>query len=250
MSFADSIASDGLTLAAHLARPAHAGSGAALVLCHGFPAGPGGAATSAQTYPQLADRLAADTGWSVLVFTFRGAGGSEGNFSLAGWRDDVVAAVDMLAGDAAVRGIWLAGSSTGGALAVCAAAVDPRVRGVATLAAPAAFDDWATDAAGFLSRCREIGVVRDAAFPADLDAWARELRDVRPVDAVAELGDRSLLVMHGAEDDVVSLADARALADASHGAAELRVIAGAGHRLRHDPRAVALLTGWMERQAV
>ncbi len=61
---------------------------------------------------------------------------------------------------------------------------------------------------------------------------------------------RPLLVMHGADDDVVSLNDARALADASHGLAELRIIAGAGHRLRHDPRAVALLTGWMERQSI
>jgi hypothetical protein len=41
--------------------------------------------------------------------------------------------------------------------------------------------------------------------------------------------------------------DARALADC-HGSAELRIIQGAGHRLRHDPRAVAVLLGWMERQ--
>jgi putative redox protein len=41
--------------------------------------------------------------------------------------------------------------------------------------------------------------------------------------------------------------DARALADC-HGSAELRIIQGAGHRLRHDPRAVAVLLGWLERQ--
>jgi alpha/beta superfamily hydrolase len=250
VTFAETVDSHGLSLAAHLARPSQGGSGAALVLCHGFPAGPGGAATSAQTYPELADRLAAETGWTVLVFTFRGAGGSQGNFSLGGWRDDIVAAVDKLAGDSTVRGVWLAGSSTGGALALCAAAVDARVRGVATLAAPAAFDDWAANAHEFLATCRDIGVVRDPAYPPNLDVWARELREIRPLDVIGDLVDRSLLIMHGADDDVVSLADARALADASHGTAELRVINGAGHRLRHDPRAVALLTGWMERQPV
>ena len=41
--------------------------------------------------------------------------------------------------------------------------------------------------------------------------------------------------------------DARLLAEA-HGSAELRMIAGAGHRLRHDPRAVAVLLGWLDRQ--
>ena len=41
-----------------------------------------------------------------------------------------------------------------------------------------------------------------------------------------------------------------ALVDAADGRADLRVIVGAGHRLRHDPRAVAALIGWMERQEV
>jgi putative redox protein len=46
---------------------------------------------------------------------------------------------------------------------------------------------------------------------------------------------------------VVPVFDARVLADA-HGAADLRIIEGAGHRLRHDPRAVATLLGWLDRQ--
>jgi putative redox protein len=45
------------------------------------------------------------------------------------------------------------------------------------------------------------------------------------------------------------LQDARVLADAAVDAVELRVLGEAGHRLRHDPRAVALVIGWMERQA-
>jgi acetyl esterase/lipase len=31
-------------------------------------------------------------------------------------------------------------------------------------------------------------------------------------------------------------------------AAELRIVSGAGHRLRHDPRAVAILLGWLDRE--
>jgi putative redox protein len=56
-----------------------------------------------------------------------------------------------------------------------------------------------------------------------------------------------MLVMHGDDDDTVPVAEARLLAEA-HGSAELRIIAGAGHRLRHDPRAVALFLGWLDRQ--
>ena len=58
-----------------------------------------------------------------------------------------------------------------------------------------------------------------------------------------------MLLIHGADDDVVPLDDARVLADAAGDEVELRVLSEAGHRLRHDPRAIALILGWMERQA-
>jgi putative redox protein len=53
--------------------------------------------------------------------------------------------------------------------------------------------------------------------------------------------------MHGQDDDIVPTADSRVLAQA-HGAAELQIVSGAGHRLRHDPRAMAVLLGWLDRQ--
>ena len=56
-----------------------------------------------------------------------------------------------------------------------------------------------------------------------------------------------LLVVHGSEDHLVPHFDARALADAQR-SAELRIISGGGHVLRHDPRAVAVLLGWLGRQ--
>jgi putative redox protein len=242
--------SGGLRLTCHLARPVGTARGQVpgLVLCHGFPGGPQGAAGAGQSYGQLADRLASDAGWVVFTFCFRGAGGSEGNFSLGGWLADLHAAIAHLRGIEDVGGVWLAGSSTGGALALCAAAADPQVRGVATLAAPASFDDWAADPRGFLEHCRRLGVVRDPAFPPDPTAWAREIREVRPLIAAPALAGRPVLIVHGDRDDTVPLADARALADAVGPTAELRIVAGAGHRLRHDPRVVALLLGWLERQ--
>src|SRR3954447_14116046 len=109
-----SIASGELALAAHVA-PGRAAAGPppGLVLCHGFPAGPGGALTSAQTYPDLADHLATETGWTVVAFNFRGAGESEGNFSLLGWLEDLRAVVDNAIELPRVGGVWVAGSSAG-----------------------------------------------------------------------------------------------------------------------------------------
>jgi putative redox protein len=239
----------GVRLRGHVARPVTPAR-YGLVLCHGFPSGPRGAANSAETYPDLADRLAADAGWVVLSFNFRGTGDSEGDFSLGGWLTDLRTAIDHLLESEGVDGVWLAGFSTGGALAICAAAEDERVAGVATMAAPADFDGWADDPERFLTYAREVGVIRSPGFPADPAKWAMELRETRASSAVGKIPPRPLLIVHGTEDDVVPLVDARQLADGADGDVELRVLTGAGHRLRHDPRAVAVLLGWLDRQSL
>ena len=248
------IDSDGLRLRGYLARPPATSGGPGsvrhgLVICHGFPVGPGGAATAAQTYPHLADRIAADAGWVVLTFNFRGTGESEGDFSLDGWVADLRAAVDYLLEVTDVEGVWLAGFSTGGSLALCAAGEDDRVGGVAALSAASDFDAWASDPRRFLEHARTIGVVRDPAFPRDFGAWSRALSDIRPMSLIGKVPPRPVLLVHGADDDLVSVMDARALADAAEGHVELRIISGAGNRLRHDPRAIAVLLGWLDRQS-
>lgn len=245
------IESGGIRLSGYLARPVETAAPAVpgLVLCHGFPAGPGGAATSGQTYPELAERLVAETGWAVLAFNFRGTGASEGQFSLGGWLDDIRAAIDHLVALDGISGVWLAGSGTGGSLSLCHAGEDERVRGVATMSARADFSDWADEPKAFLAHARAIGVIDDPAFPTDFAAWSRELREIRPTALIAKIPPRPILVVHGADDDIVPVDDARVLADAAGDAVELRVLSEAGHRLRHDPRAVALLLGWLERQA-
>lgn len=244
--------SDGLKLAAHLARPrVRAGARRpALVLCHGFPAAPQGAGQAGSTYPQLADWLATETGWVVFTFNFRGAGASEGQFSLDGWLADLGAAIDLVGVDRDVDGVWLAGFRDGGSLAICAAAERPQIRGVAALAARVDFERWASDPRRFLEAARRSGVIDDRAFPSDPEGWARAFRQVRPLAAAAAIPPRPFLLVHGTDDAVVPLVEARALADAAANQAEFRVLNGAGHHLRHDPRAVAILLGWMGRQGV
>ena len=73
------------------------------------------------------------------------------------------------------------------------------------------------------------------------------MRRFRPVPAAQRFAPRSLLLLHGDDDESVPATDTRQLAEA-HGAAEMRVLEGAGHRMRHDPRAMAVLFGWLDRQ--
>jgi putative redox protein len=238
------------SLAVHVAPEVQtSGSPAAVVvLCHGFPLGADAAESTGDSLPALADRLAAESGRCVVAGCFRGIGLSEGDFSLDGWFEDLGAVVTYAAGLVSGAGVWLVGFGSGGALALCLAAVDQRVRGVACLGAPATFADWAQDLEGMVDFSRRVGVVRSPDYPADVAAWGEAFTTLRPDEASRALPPRPVLIVHGVDDGEVPLSDARVLAEAVGAGAELRVIGGAGHRLRADPRAIALLVGWLERQ--
>ena len=184
----------------------------------------------------------------MVVGCLRGVGPSAGDFSLGGWYDDLCTLVDHGVSMGRNGGVWLVGFGTGGALALCVAAADARVRGVACFGSPSTFADWANDVPGMVDYARRVGAIRSAGFPSDQRQWAEAFTTLRPDVAAGTLSARRVLVVHGAEDEEVPVADGRRLAELVGPRAELRILAGAGHRLRADPRAVALLAGWIERQ--
>jgi putative redox protein len=129
-----------------------------------------------------------------------------------------------------------------------AAVGSKTVRGAAVVATPADFDDWANRPDQLIVHSRKVDAIKDPSFPQDRRGWRNELQEIRAFDAARRFSDRPLLVLHGSEDDLVPTFDARAVADA-HGGADLRIITGAGHQLRHDPRALAMLLGWLHRHS-
>lgn len=224
------------------------GAGHALLLCHELPRDPGGGASSARAYPALADRLSEECNCRAVAGMLRGTGDSEGEFSADGWLEDLATICEEQA--AAGRALWLVGFGLGAAIALRAAVRDDRVRGVASIAGPADLTGWVANREKVLARCRRSGVIKSDRFPEDPDAWAAELVALAPLDAAGHLAGRPLLVVHGSDDSEVPAAAARALADAAVGSqVDLRIVPAAGHWLRADPRVVATLVGWLERQS-
>ena len=216
-----------------------------IVLCHDLPRPKGSAADVASTFPALADRVTRETGWRVVTATLRGAGDSAGDFSALGWLDDLASVSETEIPEEAPR--LVVGFGFGGVLALHVAARDERVEGVACLGTPADLSPLAAGDA-FLAYCRRTGLITTPGFPASLEAWSKELSVLHPADDAAQLKGKPLLMVHGTDDPDVPLADARALADAATGPAELHVVLGAGHWLRADPRVIAILVGWLERR--
>ena len=165
----------------------------------------------------------------MATASLRGAGESAGDFSALGWLDDLgfLAAAEIP--ESAPR--LVVGFGFGGVLALHLAAGDERVAGVACLGTPADLGPLAGDPERLLERCRQTGVVSTPAFPASVDAWAKELSVLHPAEDAALLKGRPLLVVHGSDDP-----DVPAVRRPGPGRRRHRAL-GAAHRAGRRPLA-------------
>ena len=239
--------SDELTLWGQIHRPAGEQRLPGLLICHGLPAGPPDPAD--RGYAELADRLA-EAGFATLIFNFRGAGASEGDFEIAGWLRDARRALDYLAQRPFVdpARIGLIGFSAGALIGCQLAAEDSRIAAFASCAGPTEIRRLAdpAGAAAFVDQARAIGIIRRADFPASIEEWAAQFRTIRSIDVIDRIAPRPVLLLHGARDDVVPVADAQALYDRAGDPRELIILPEAGHRLRVEPGALEVVIDWLK----
>ncbi len=134
-------------------------------------------------------------------------------------------------------------------LALAIAAEDERIRGVATFATPAHLEPWCGSAEEFRRAVQIAGVVGDERDLLPADALRDDVFAIDPLVSIAKIPPRRLMVGHGTEDIEIPHSDAQAICRTRPvgSRAELRLIQGAGHQLRADPRMVATLLGWLDR---
>jgi len=237
---------DGLRIAGQLYVPGEGKEGPypAVCLCHGIPAGRPN--PSDRGYPLLAERICGQ-GFAVFIFNFRGTGASEGNLDLMGWTRDLVAAIDFLDTvpevDKSRQSVL--GFSGGAAVSICVAARDTRIASVVACACPAEFSMMGNPQA-VIERFRGIGVIRDQNFPPAIEEWMDGFRLVRPLSYVAAIAPRPILLVHGSNDQVVAVSQAHRLYSQAKEPKQIVIIEGAGHRLRQDERAMALVIDWLK----
>ncbi len=187
---------DGFTVQSHgskllggLYRAAGQGPRPTAILLHGLP--------GVEKNLDLAYALR-EAGWNCAYFHYRGSWGSEGDFTLAGRQDDLMAVAEWLVRQPCVDSARLAivGQSAGGYLALMAGAADPRFKAIVALCplasparaplTPAIFDEWA-------------GMLRGVTG-AQLEAQWLALPPVG--SAAASLRDRPILLLTGGKDNI------------------------------------------------
>ena len=204
----------------------HAAGRHALILVHGM-----GSSRTAEYRGQFSDLIGAmyRSGFAVLSIDLRGHGQSDDarlSFGIKEHRD-VLGAYDYLRAQGyGPRHIGALGISMGGASVMMAAAREP---GIGAVVSDSAFADISSVMhESFQSR---TGMPALLLTPASL--WTRlllgyDLLSARPVDEVAKLAPRPLLIIHGDADSLVPLRHAHDLKSA-YPSAELWIIPGGEH---------------------
>ncbi len=240
---------EGINISGQLYLPTDKAPYPAVCVCHGIPARVSD--PEDRGYPLLAERICRE-GFAVLIFNFRGTGASGGNLDVLGWTRDLKVVIDYLCTLPEVdkSRLSLLGFSGGAAVSVYVASQDSRVSCVATCACPAEFTfiTEADEPQSVIDHFRSIGAIRDENFPRSAEEWLNDFRLVRPVEYVAGIAPRPLLLVHGSKDETVDMSHAYRLYDKAGEPKQMIVVDGAGHRLRQDDRAMAIVIDWLKSQ--
>ncbi len=219
-------------------------------ICHGIPSGKP-ADPDDGGYPLLAERICHE-GFAVFIFNFRGTGDSGGNFDILGWTRDLGVVIDYLCSLPEVdeSRLTLLGFSGGAAVSIYVAAQDGRVSGVAACACPAEFIflNEVDEKRSAVGHYRNIGAIRDAGFPQSDEDWFGGFSVIRPIEYVAGIAPRPLLLVHGNEDETVDVSHACRLCDRAGEPKQMVIVDGAGHRLRQNDEAMAAVIEWLKSQ--
>ena len=217
---------------------------ATVLLLHGMPSQTPPAPGTID-YPTLARRWA-ERGWSALWADMRSVRSSPGFFSIEGWVRDALAWVGAARALSAGNPLAIIATSAGGPVAAEAIRRGAPVDALVLLAAPAGWEDFATDAHDGARRVLfGSGLALDPRVLEDPAAWAAEFQSVATERSIEDVGIPTLVV-HGTADTVVPVTHAYRIAERSP-RAELVILEGAGHNLRHDPAVMDRVAGWLER---
>jgi len=241
---------EGIAISGRLYLPAGKAPYPTVCVCHGIPAhvpDPG----QDRGYPLVAERICRE-GFAVLIFNFRGTGASGGNLDVLGWTRDLKAVIDYLCTLPEVdkSRLSLLGFSGGAAVSAYVASQDSRVSCVAVCACPADFTfiTEVDEPRSVIDHFRSIGAIRDKDFPRSTEEWLNDFRLVRPIEYVAGITPRPLLLVHGSKDETVAISHAYRLYERAVEPKQMVIVSGAGHKLRQDDRAMAIVVDWLKSQ--
>ncbi|MBA7646342.1 hypothetical protein ES703_54104 [subsurface metagenome] len=218
-------------------------------LCHGIPGN--SPDPNDRGYSLLAERICRQN-FAVFIFNFRGAGASGGNFDILDWTEDLKVVIDYLwtLPEVDRSRLLLLGFSGGAAVSIYVASQDKRVSSIVTCACPAEFTFFTegNEPQSIIDHFRSVGIIRDKNFPHSAHEWLHSFTQVSPVNYIAGIAPRPLLLVHGSQDETVEVSHAYKLYDRAGEPKQIVIVDGAGHGLRQNDKVMAIVLDWLKTQ--
>jgi alpha-beta hydrolase superfamily lysophospholipase len=243
-----SLMSDGITIKGHIFFPVNKPDMLypTIIICHGIPGSGTPRPANDPGYEGLAEQFTS-IGLAAVIFNFRGCGDSGGNFDMMGWARDLRMVLDKILNTPFVdpTRIVLVGFSGGGAAAINVSADNSNVYSLAVVGTPSSFEIFKKDVYVIIDDFKERGIIRDPNFPKDPQKWEQGFVEIEPRKWISYFKGKSLLIMHGADDELIPLEQAKELySHAPAGVTHLEIIPDGRHRLRLDKRCLVSLENW------
>jgi putative redox protein len=197
----------------------------------------------------------AQKGFGVLRFDFTGLGQSDGSFSDTTFTtnlNDISAAAQFLEEHYAAPSL-LIGHSLGGTAVLLSGATMDSVKAVATIGAPYEPEHVLKLIKNDIQEIREKGVAEVQIAGRSFNIKSKFLEDLEHQGLEKLLNEargKALLVMHSPQDEVVGVANARAIYDAAHHPKSFISLDGADHLLSAKEDALyvgEVIASWVQR---
>jgi dienelactone hydrolase len=241
--------------------PKQRGKFPAIIFCHGFMGHKLGARHGGRLFVK-AGRTLAREGFVVLRFDFRGSGDSYGEFedmTTSAEISDLKAALKFLTTVKQIdkKRIGVVGLSLGGTVSICTAAIDHRIGAVTSWSGVAFLEDvfrvniFGEENYQKLMKNGFYDIIRDGQ-PVGYrinKKFFMDLKNHNPIEAVAKISPRPVLIVHGTKDVVVPGENAEALYKSARKPKKLQWIKGADHVfMERDKTAevIAVTTKWFK----
>lgn len=165
-----------------------------------------------------------EQGFNVFLFDYRGYGSSPGKPDMEGVHDDADKALEYLAkhSDIDSHGVIVLGQSLGGAIGIYLAAHSVYADRIKALIVESAFS-------GYRRIIRDKLAGLWITWPLQWPLSYMVSDQYNPLEAMAKIAPKPLLIIHGTDDLIVSVYHARLLFQAANRPKELWIVSGGRH---------------------
>jgi len=212
----------------------------AIIICHGIPSMEGKKlAVEEKGYLDISE-IFSKNGFISVLFNFQGCKGSTGKYSPYGWIENINSVINYIKKKYNILKIFIFSFSGGAMVSVKTAANNSKVDFLITCACPSdlerdnEFIKLLTN--GLLISFEEQNLQKNQIL--------KELEEINPLNWIARVSPREILILHGKKDELISPIHSQELYNRAKEPKSIHFFENLGHKLRREKQVLEYVLNW------